>query len=98
MSAEILGAKSMSAIILSAKSSNTIKLSAEILSAKILSAEILDAKIHSAKLHESRSRTWPRISSAPPMGCGLVMGVVWLSKGPLSDQIPILPSFAHGWY
>ena len=43
-------------------------------------------------------RTYPRINSAPPGGCGLVMGAVWLSKGPLSDQIPVLPSSVHGWY
>jgi len=27
-----------------------------------------------------------------------VIRAVWLSKGPLSDQIPILPSSTHGWY
>ena len=42
--------------------------------------------------------TYPRINSAPPGGCGLVIRAVWLSKGPLSDQIPILPSSTHGWY
>ena len=66
MSAEILGAKSISARILGAKSAiakiqgakvlGAEILSAEVLGAEILSAEILCAEIHGAKLHESRLR------------------------------------------
>ena len=40
--------------------------------------------------------TYPRTDH--PGVFGLVMRVVWLSKGPLSDPIPILLSSAHGWY
>ena len=39
-----------------------------------------------------------RINSAPHGGCRLVMGVMCYSYGPLSDQIPILPSSMHVWY
>ena len=42
--------------------------------------------------------TLPRINSAPPRGCGLVMGVVQLSQEPLSNQIPTLPSSVLQWY
>ena len=38
----------------------------------------------------------PRISSKPPLGCGLVLGEV--SYEPLSDQTLILLSCAHQWY
>ena len=43
------------------------------------------------------SCTWPRINSAPPGGCRLVMGLCGCQKEPLSDRIQILPSSAHGW-
>ena len=29
--------------------------------------------------------------------CALLMGALWLSLGPLSDQIPTLQSSAHEW-
>ena len=64
MSAEILGAKSISARILGAKSAiakiqgakvlDAKILSAEVLDAEIMSAEILGAEIHGAKIHESQ--------------------------------------------
>ena len=33
-----------------------------------------------------------------PGGAGWSWGQCGCEKGPLSDQIPILPSSAHGWY
>ena len=64
MSAEILGAKSISARILGAKSViaqilgakviGAQMLSAEVLSAKVLSAKIPGAEIHGAKIHETQ--------------------------------------------
>ena len=42
---------------------------------------------------------WPHlgINSKPSWGCGLLLGVLWLSLGPLSDIILTLRSPAKQW-
>ena len=40
-------------------------------------------------------RTLPRINSKLPLECRLLLGAVWLSSGPLSEQIQDLQSSMH---
>ena len=44
-------------------------------------------------------RIYPRINTKPPLGARFGPGlVVVVIRSPFTDQIPILPSSAHGWY